>query len=474
MFRFYMIPGMVRTGTVRLLAATALWWLAASVVHAAVTFGDVQVVNVTPSSFSMVWTVSENSTPGVQIYSDPRGTNNLAGTLGVEWYPLNAGSPLSENVYYQRQEQQLIRDETKGFRLVMVRITGCSPSTSYHYRLQARGQDGQTYQLPRLGLLPSVKTSGGVSFVAEARQLVITIPGTHILGRVVTLTSTNAFCPLASVVGDGAATNQVVFNMADLMSADGSTNLNPIGDQFFNVELMGPSVGDMVRQYSLNFSGEFAVAEVDQRSFVLDSLTLNLGERAVYAGQSDYLPITLSCNVPVTNVVFDVVLPNTRLTNFAVTRLGIPAATMTMMDTNRARISLNLFSSKTYLTETEVARLTFTAPSNQVSAFLPVPVENLQVKRPSGLSLDVSSTYHGRVVVVGEQPILEALRPEDGKKVLMMYGHTNTSYRLESTPNLRLAFWPNWMQVSLTNISQKVDNIPAYVGNNRFFRAREQ
>ncbi len=474
MLRFHMICSMVWTCTARLLAAITLSWFAVASSHAAVTFSDVRVVNITPSSFCLLWTVSEASTPGVLVYSDSRGTNNLAGTLGVEWYPLNAGNPLSENVYYQRQEQQLIRDETKGFRLVMVRISGCLPNTTYYYRLQARGQDGQTSQLPRLGLLPSVKTAGGVSFVTEARQLVITIPGTRILGRVVTLTSTNALCPLASIVGDGAATNQVVFNMADLMSADGSTNLSQIGDQFYSVELLGPTVGDMIRQYSLNFSGEFAVAAVDQRSFVLDSLTLNLGERAVYAGQNDYLPITLSCNVPVTNVVFDVLLPNTRLTNFALTRIGIPAATITMLDTNRARIALNLFSSKTYLTETEVARLTFTAHSNQISAFLPVPVENLSVKRPSGLSLDVSSTYHGRVIVVGEQPILEALRLESGKQTVMMYGHTNTTYRLESTPNLRLAFWPNWIQVSLTNISQKIDNIPVYVGNNRFYRAREQ
>src|SRR5271163_3279034 len=59
---------------------------------------NVSVVNVTPSSFSVVWG-TPGSAPAIAIFADPNGVTNLAGKVGTEFYPLNSGNPALTNNY---------------------------------------------------------------------------------------------------------------------------------------------------------------------------------------------------------------------------------------------------------------------------------------------------------------------------------------------------------------------------------------
>src|SRR6266849_2845117 len=54
---------------------------------------NVSTVNVTPTSFSVVWATAPTLTPLISVYADPGGVTNLAGQLGVEYYPLHTGDP---------------------------------------------------------------------------------------------------------------------------------------------------------------------------------------------------------------------------------------------------------------------------------------------------------------------------------------------------------------------------------------------
>ena len=60
--------------------------------HGAITLTNVTVVNVTPTSFSVLWRTA-NSTPSIAVFADPAGQTNVAAQLGVEAFPvLTAGA----------------------------------------------------------------------------------------------------------------------------------------------------------------------------------------------------------------------------------------------------------------------------------------------------------------------------------------------------------------------------------------------
>ena len=61
---------------------------------------NVFAVNITPGSFSLVGTASV--TPTIFVYADSGGVSNLAGQVGIEFYPLHTGDPTLTNSYDRR------------------------------------------------------------------------------------------------------------------------------------------------------------------------------------------------------------------------------------------------------------------------------------------------------------------------------------------------------------------------------------
>ena len=62
---------------------------------------NVTVVNVTPTSFSVVWRAT-NSTPSIAVFADAGGVTNLAGQVGIEAFPLSTGNPELAEGYPRR------------------------------------------------------------------------------------------------------------------------------------------------------------------------------------------------------------------------------------------------------------------------------------------------------------------------------------------------------------------------------------
>ena len=207
------------------------------------TITDVTAVNVTPAGFSVVLTASEPVTAGLVIYADASGATNLAGQVGIEPLPLHTGDPALSEPYQRRQHDAVIRQKTVNADLGHVRVTGARPATTYYYQVRATGTNGQVTLWPATGPFPSVTTAVENAFVGESKQLIVNLPGGDFEGHIVTLAHPNAAHPLAAVAGDGVGTNQVFFNLSDLIALVGGTNFIPVGSQQFDVQLLGPSGG---------------------------------------------------------------------------------------------------------------------------------------------------------------------------------------------------------------------------------------
>jgi len=438
----------------------------------AVSITDVRAVNVRSAGFALVWTVAGASEPVVSIYADPQGKTNLSGIVGVEWFPLIGGNTTGDNTYEKRQTQSATRTETKKAGLVMAQISGCKPLTQYYYRVGAKVNGTIVAQWPDSGDLPGVGTAEANSFVTDAKQLLLTIPGVRTYGRIMTLSTTNAPYPLAAVVGDGADTNQVYFNLAEFLSRDGKTNYSGSLDERLLVEMLGPSLGQATQSFYLAYSSNFVVGAAEDRVFVLDSLTLTLNENIIYAGSNGFLGIYLKCNAAITNVTADLDLPLKRFTNFNIVPVAVQGGNATLEGERTLRLNLRVDSHQTYSQPRLVARLTYQSVLDQISAIVPVGVTAMTSTRPDGLPLDAVTGYGGRIIVVAKQPILEALRGAEVLRTLMVYGREGTQYRIQSAAVPESRTWPDYMSVTLTNIAHRLDGMTP-TNANRFYRAQQ-
>ena len=210
-----------------LFLAGFLAWAAVQVAGAAV-ITNVLPVNVTPTSFSILWR-AYGATPSIAVYADAAGVTNLSGQLGIEAFPLRTGNPDLGTGYERRHDQMALQRKTKSLGYVVMRVTGCRPETTYHYRLSSLQAGATPAIYPDSGPLPSVTTEVENTFVVDDQLLVLDVPGFDSYGRVVTLSNAAAAYCLAAVVGDGAGTNQVFFNASDLFLLGGGGNLGAPG-----------------------------------------------------------------------------------------------------------------------------------------------------------------------------------------------------------------------------------------------------
>ena len=244
---------------------------------------NVSVVNVTPSSFSVVWG-TPGSAPAISIFADPNGVTNLAGQVGTESYPLNSGNPALADAYDIRLNQQQLRQKTINQGLVYVQVSDCNPNTTYYYKLQGIDTNGQPASWPASGPLPAVTTAQQTSFTLDSQQLIFNLPGVDPSGSIVILSNSNTPSLLAAVAGDGVASNEVFFSVSDLIAATGNTNYLPLGNQQFTATVLGTSSNGVSQTYTLSFSLEFVVGQPTQSSLG-DYAVLTLGS-AIIAGRA--------------------------------------------------------------------------------------------------------------------------------------------------------------------------------------------
>ena len=441
----------------------------------ALNITNVTAVNVTPSGFSVVWRGPLNGTPALSVFADAAGTVNLAGQLGIELYPVHSGDPTLTNGYAHLQNLDQLTKKIMAQSTIYVRVTGCAPGTKYFYRAELRDATGQPIAVsPATGPLPAVTTALENSFVLQSRQLLITLPGGNPTGSLVLLSNPNTPSVLAGVVGDGAGPNQVFFNLDDVLAAGGATNYLPLGGLTFTASVLGTSTNGLSQAYGLVFTGSFLVGQ--SSGFNLGTfLGLSVGSAVVRSGASGSLPILLNASTAITNVSVLLQVDTNHFTSLSlqglVPQLGTP--TFQSVGSNLFLLKFPAASGQNLLGNQAIAQINFTAASNQPSAFVPFTPGSLQ-----GLNVDGSPALSlglggGRVVIIDNQPLLEATQAADGSRNLTLFGKDGASYQVQFSTNLLdSAAWTDQAIVALSGMTQDLpgqDTTPPEV----YFRAYE-
>jgi hypothetical protein len=241
-------------------------------VQSASTMESVYTTDVTPSSFSVIWQTSELSEPAISIFSDPAGANDITKTFAIVSFPVHSGNPDAIGEYAAELDKDVIRDAAKALGLMKITVHGCTPDTSYYFKVHSQA-NGETATWPE-GDPAEVVTTSENSFISGSHQLLLSlINDTGDLdasGWMVTASSTETLFPVSGFVEDGAGTNQVYLNLAHLFGTDG-LNWMPSGTKEIILEIRGSESGLIEHFLSLDFSNTFSVSTIYP-------LTINVSE----------------------------------------------------------------------------------------------------------------------------------------------------------------------------------------------------
>ena len=434
---------------------------------------NVQTVNVTPTGFSVVATVSHSvSSPStmVSVFSDPNGVTNLVGQVGVELYPLNTGDPTAANSYQGLLSRVALRQGSIGLALIHARVSSCAPGTTYYYRIAVTNAGGQSAVWPTNGQLASATTALENSFVLQSQQLLITVSAAFPPGSIITLTTSNSPSTLAAVVGDGAGKNQVFFSLNDLIATSGGTNYGPVGSQTFTASVLGQTSGTVAQNYNVTFSANFSVGQYSANTLGVLVTAISIGSGAMLAGSNGSVPISVNAQSAVTGLSFVLSFPTNLFTAISVvpTNSVVGSASLSLLSSNTVRLNFTATTGSSLLGNQQIAQLNLTAASNQPSAFVP-----LLLQTPAGTNADASiagnfSLQSGREVIIGAQSLLE-LQRSAGSLNLALYGIPGDTYQIQYTTNLTRP-WSNYLLVPMTNLTQVFPNV-ALTTPAEFFRA---
>jgi RHS repeat-associated protein/uncharacterized repeat protein (TIGR01451 family) len=221
---------------------------------------------------------------------------------------------------------------------------------------------------------------------------------------------------------------------------------------------------------------------LDATSFavvVSECVVPSLGRLVLQAGDSGKVPIHLISSVPLTNLAMTVAAAAGRLTNLWVesiltqqicTASLTPSVSNTVPDSDLFDLSLLTCSNQFLIGTQQVAWLHFSTVSNLPSAFVSLNLDDITGYQSDGTAVRNFAPQSGRLVIIGEEPLLECLLGTNGFPSLVLYGKTGWNCEVQSRPSLQAAPWQFRLQQTMTDLFQSFDLAP---GTNRtqFFRA---
>lgn len=191
---------------------------------------------------------------------------------------------------------------------------------------------------------------------------------------------------------------------------------------------------------------------------VPDCVQMSLGHTVVRAGDTVSVRVALLSTVPLSNVVMLVAYPAERFTNVTLlinTQQVATAPLFNLPGSGSLDVGLNFQTNHTLLLSSNVATLDFTAFSNQSSAFVWLTLPAVAARRVDGSVVTNTYGLSGRVVVVGKEPLLEALRAPSNQVLLLQYALPDSVIGLQWTTNVAGGVWQFSSSVTQTNLMQE-------------------
>jgi hypothetical protein len=202
-----------------------------------------------------------------------------------------------------------------------------------------------------------------------------------------------------------------------------------------------------------------------------DYLELFVGGPIVRVGQAGSLPVTVQSTVGSTNVSATLHVAQARLTGLQAQSLTpeVVANVTAGSTAGEWPLTLRATAGQVLPAGREIAQVNFTAAAGP-SAFVPLTLTEVVARQADGQLVPRTLASAGRVVVVGQEPLLDILRAADDLPVVVLYGEPGAEIRVETSPVLGpQAHWQELWRGTMTNLFQVID--PASTNSMGFYRA---
>jgi hypothetical protein len=182
---------------------------------------------------------------------------------------------------------------------------------------------------------------------------------------------------------------------------------------------------------------------------------VSVGSTVMQIGTTSSVPVNLLSTVALTNLSFTLSYPSNRFNNWTAAASNAAIAGFVVQAAHPTNVSFALGTWGGQLLQGPALAGTvfFSAPSN-ASAFVPLGVVNIQGTKSDGTPVGSAIGLGGRVVVIGNQPLLEASLGTNAQRLLRVYGNPGEAYQLNLSTNLATTNWLYAWHFPQTNLAQ--------------------
>lgn len=165
---------------------------------------------------------------------------------------------------------------------------------------------------------------------------------------------------------------------------------------------------------------------------------LSLGTTNVLVGHGSHVALRLRSGLELSTLNLQVVPSGGGLTNFSLESIAseLGGAVLTPEGTNGLRIDLAAGSGQVLPSDSVLANLLFTAPPQDHSSIVSLPVTGLRGSQSDGVVLENGRVTGGRVFVIAGEPLLDSVLAIDSTESLVVYGQPGESYEIQSAISL--------------------------------------
>jgi hypothetical protein len=252
---------------------------------------------------------------------------------------------------------------------------------------------------------------------------------------------------------------------AAVTASNGVFNWTPNCSQASSINLITVRVTD---------SGQTNLS--DALSFVAtvkECVSPQLGRVVIAAGDTGRVPINLISSVPLTNLTMRLLLAEGHLVQPSLETIvpEICASAVQFITNGQYLLSFATCTNQSLIGTQQVAWLNFTAISNLSSAFVALNLDQITGREPNGSAVANFAPQAGRVVIVGVEPLLEAVVDPGHQVIVTLYAAVSSTNDLTTASGLSAPIsWLPWQQVVMTNLFRDF-SVSAPTNALHFFRA---
>ena len=258
-----------------------------------------QAGNVTSSSASICWELTEGARPGLAVFSDAAGLTEITNQVRIELQPLDNSRREVSSSFASRQNNRGIQSQMAAKGVGLARVSGLAPQTGYFLQPLALNSAGAVVAS---GPLVPVTTARSSVFVVESRQFIVDlaplIPSTgEVSGALLIAAHDGSPYPLIAVVGDSFSSTVAYFDLSAFLDASGEVNLLPaVGSLELSLSWLGlPPLGGYFDPSAVTYTGSTRVAAATGSVFIGQGSLIHATAQSPYAVVG--LPIYLDFSV---------------------------------------------------------------------------------------------------------------------------------------------------------------------------------